>query len=94
MKNYLYGTTLLSLAALGLTARNAQGKTFLKTTRDYELSKTQIEKIEKGKAPSIGKSSPYFGKRKKPVLAITKDGSKKLMALKNALKKNLDFTTI
>ena len=38
--------------------------------------------------------SPHFGKRKKPVLAITKDGSKKLMALKNALKKNLDFTTI
>lgn len=37
--------------------------------------------------------SQYFGKRKKPVLAITKDGSKKLMALKNALKKNLDFTT-
>ena len=94
MKNYLAGATLLSVAALGITARNTQGKTFLKTTRDYELSKTQIEKIEKGKAPSIGKSSPHFGKRKKPVLAITKDGSKKLMALKNALKKNLDFTTI
>ena len=38
--------------------------------------------------------SPYFGTRKKPVLAIMKDGSKKPMALKNALKKNLDFTTI
>ena len=42
----------------------------------------------------IATTSPYFGKRKKPVLVITKDGSKKLMALKNALKKNLDFTTI
>lgn len=51
-------------------------------------------KITSLKGWRISEPSPYFGKRKKPVLAILKDGSKKLMALKNASKKNLDFTTI
>ena len=51
-------------------------------------------KQQSTKGWGISTPSPYFGKRKKPVLAIMKDGSKKPIALKNALKKNLDFTTI
>ena len=94
MKSHLLnGNTLATIASLGLTKRNEAGKTELDLKGNYQLSKSQLRKIEEGKSPSLVESIANYGTRKKPVLAIMKDGSKKPMALKNALKKNLDFTT-
>ena len=88
------GNTLATLASLGLTTRNENGKSVLNLKGNYELSRSQLAKINAGKAHTPIQTVQNYGTRKKPVLAIMKDGSKKLMTLKNALKKNLDFTTI
>lgn len=56
------------------------------------LSKNQDKKQKAGLAWWDTKPSPYFGQRKKVVTATLKDGSKKPMLLKSALKANLAWS--
>lgn len=58
-------------------------------TRQFAQSSALTPSLKRSRT---GEPSQYFGRRKMPVTAILKDGSKKRMALKNALKKKLDFT--
>ena len=68
--------TAVTAAMIGLFAQKQHGP-------QYRQSST--------KGWRTANQSPHFGKRKSIVVAILKDGTEKPMALKNALKKNLDF---